>query len=128
MTEPYTFEDLSAIYYVELKHSALAEVPKDFYQRVAETRRQAVADLCAEREKDPDSIMCEGAQRRMVKTRRLAEDILRNRAWKVCRLGIQKGMGDDSRLPDLPPEEMVLLLQVAGNYADLRNAMKGVGE
>lgn len=126
--EPYTYEELSGIYCVELKHPTLCNVPTDFYQRVAETRRQAVAAWEAEHERDPDGLMCEGAQAQVKRIRRISEDILRNRAVKVCHLGIRKGMGDTDSIPELPPEEKVLLLQVAGNYKDMREAMKGATE
>ena len=82
----------------------------------------------AEHDRDPDGLMCEGAQAQVKRIRRISEDILRNRAVKVCHLGIRKGMGDTDSIPELPPEEKVLRLQVAGNYQDMREAMKGVSE
>ena len=96
--EPYTYEELSGIYCVEVKHPLLCNVPLDFYQRIAETRRQAVAAWEAEHERDPDGLMCEGAQAQVKRIRRISEDILRNRAVKVCHLGIRKGMGKDRNM------------------------------
>lgn len=128
MTERFTYDELSGIYAVELKSGPLSPVPKDLYQRIAETRRAAVEAWEEERAKDPDSAMCEGARIRVRQIRNLSECILRTRSQKVCLLGIRKGMGDDSRIPELPPEEEVLLLQVSGNYRDIREAMKGVSE
>ena len=121
---PYTFDELSQIYREEMRYHRLTEVPTDLYQRFAATRASFIAEYTRQREAQPDSAMMEGARVMVIKVRRLTDDILRQRSQKIVMMAV-KATFIESVIPDVPPEEKVLYLQVRGNVNDMRTSTEG---
>ena len=124
MTAVYTFEELSQLYREEMRYHRLTDAPSDLYQRLAATRAAFSAEYAHQRETDPESIMIEASRQMVQKVRRLSDDILRMRAQKIVMMAV-KAAFMESELPEMPPEDRVLYLQVRGNVSDVRRSMEG---
>ena len=124
MTAVYTFEELSQLYREEMRYHRLTDALSDLYQRLAATRAAFLAEYAHQRETDPESIMIEASRQMVQKVRRLSDDILRMRAQKIVMMAV-KAAFMESELPEMPPEDRVLYLQVRGNVSDVRRLMEG---
>lgn len=103
--DQFSMEDLSEIYRVEKKTGSLSSVRRDLYRAMASlliAQRGEYDRLLA---KDPDSIMCEGANQRRRQASRLSKEIVEIRMGKICKMALRGAMGADNSVDLLTDEE-----------------------
>ncbi len=103
--EPMTFDDLSELYRVEMKSSAITQVRKDLFRATADLLSRLRIDYDKQMSIDPESVMCEGANQRRKKAERLCKDIMHIRTQKICQMAIRGALGADNHVEMLTDEE-----------------------
>lgn len=103
--EPMTFDELSELYRVEMKSSAVSMARKDLFRAMANllTSLRQEYDRCVS--EDPESIMCEGAEARRKSAERLVKDVIRIRTQKICGMALRSATGSRNTLDGLTEEE-----------------------
>jgi len=127
-SESMSFEDLGAIYRVEKKSPTLSPVRKDMYPAMA----GLVMALRSEYEdclsKDPESIICEGANQRRKKAVSMSKEIAEMRMGKIASLALIGARGGQNILDHLTPEEReyyTLVLDVSRKHVELVDKLSG---
>lgn len=103
--EPMSFDELSELYRVEMKSSAITQVRKDLFRAMANLLTTLRLEYDRQMALDPESVMCEGADQRRKKAERLAKDIVHIRTQKICQMAIRGAMGGRNALEVLTDEE-----------------------
>ncbi len=103
--EPMSFDELSELYRVEMKSSAITQVRKDLFRAMANLLTTLRLEYDRQMALDPESVMCEGADQRRKKAERLAKDIVHIRTQKICQMAIRGAMGGRNALDVLTDEE-----------------------
>ena len=103
--EPMSFDELSELYRVEMKSSAITQVRKDLFRAIANLLTSLRLEYDRQMALDPESVMCEGAEQRRKKAERLAKDVVHIRTQKVCQMAIRGAMGGRNTLDTLTDEE-----------------------
>ncbi|MDN5357983.1 MAG: replication factor [Candidatus Methanomethylophilaceae archaeon] len=103
--KPMKFEDLSEVYREEKSKNLLSEVRGDLYPAMASLLASLKADYDRLLSKDPDSIMCEGANQRRKKASRLAREIVALRMQKISSMALRAAGGAQGATEILTPEE-----------------------
>ena len=103
--EPMSFDELSELYRVEMKSSAITQVRKDLFRAIANLLTSLRLEYDRQMALDPESVMCEGADQRRKKAERLAKDIVHIRTQKICQMAIRGAMGGRNALEVLTDEE-----------------------
>ncbi len=98
-------EDLTEIYRVENRTGSLSSVRRDLYQAMAAMQIALRDEYDRLLSKDPDSIMCEGANQRRRKAQRLSGEIVEIRMRKICQMALRGAMGADNTVDQLTAEE-----------------------
>jgi len=100
-----TFEDLTSLYRMEKKSTALAEARKDLYAAIS----RLLTDIQKEYEKqlvsDPDSIITDGLNERRKKMMDFSQRIVDLRMNKILILALRGAMGSENQLERLTAEE-----------------------
>lgn len=105
MLEPMTFDELSELYRVEMKSSAVSMVRKDLFRAMANLLTSLRQEYDRYVSEDPESIMCEGAEARRKSAERLVKDIIRIRTQKICGMALRSATGSRNTLDGLTDEE-----------------------
>lgn len=103
--EPMSFDELSELYRVEMKSSAITQVRKDLFRAIANLLTALRLEYDRQMALDPESVMCEGAEQRRKKAERLAKDVVHIRTQKICQMAIRGAMGGRNTLDTLTEEE-----------------------
>ena len=103
--EPMSFDELSELYRVEMKSSALTQVRKDLFRAMANLLTSLRLEYDRQMALDPESVMCEGAEQRRKKAERLAKDVVHIRTQKICQMAIRGAMGGRNTVDMLTEEE-----------------------
>lgn len=103
--EPMSFDELSELYRVEMKSSAITQVRKDLFRAMANLLTTLRLEYDRQMALGPESVMCEGADQRRKKAERLAKDIVHIRTQKICQMAIRGAMGGRNALEVLTDEE-----------------------
>lgn len=103
--EPMSFEELSELYRVEMKSSAVTQTRKDLFKAIANLLTSLRQDYDRQMALDPESIMCEGAEQRRKSAERLAKDVMRIRTQKICGMALRSATGSKNTLDNLTDEE-----------------------
>ncbi len=103
--EPMSFDELSELYRVEMKSSAITQVRKDLFRAIANLLTSLRLEYDRQMALDPESVMCEGAEQRRKKAERLAKDVVHIRTQKICQMAIRGAMGGRNTLDTLTDEE-----------------------
>ena len=103
--EPMSFDELSELYRVEMKSSAITQVRKDLFRAMANLLTSLRLEYDRQMALDPESVMCEGAEQRRKKAERLAKDVVHLRTQKICQMAIRGAMGGRNTVDMLTDEE-----------------------
>ena len=103
--EPMSFDELSELYRVEMKSSAITQVRKDLFRAMANLLTALRLEYDRQMALDPESVMCEGAEQRRKKAERLAKDVVHIRTQKICQMAIRGAMGGRNTVDMLTDEE-----------------------
>ena len=103
--EPMSFDELSELYRVEMKSSAITQVRKDLFRAMANLLTSLRLEYDRQMALDPESVMCEGAEQRRKKAERLAKDVVHIRTQKICQMAIRGAMGGRNTVDMLTEEE-----------------------
>ncbi len=103
--EPMSFDELSELYRVEMKSNAITHVRRDLFRAMTDLLTSLRLDYDRQMALDPDSVMCEGADQRRKKAKRLVKDVVHIRTQKICLMAIRGAMGGRNTLDVLTPEE-----------------------
>ena len=103
--EPMSFDELSELYRVEMKSSAITQVRKDLFRAMANLLTSLRLEYDRQMTLDPESVMCEGAEQRRKKAERLTKDIVHIRTQKICQMAIRGAMGGRNAIDMLTDEE-----------------------
>ena len=103
--EPMSFDELSELYRVEMKSSAITQVRKDLFRAMANLLTTLRLEYDRQMTLDPESVMCEGAEQRRKKAERLVKDIVHIRTQKICQMAIRGAMGGRNTVDMLTEEE-----------------------
>ncbi len=103
--EPMSFDELSELYRMEMKSSAITQVRRDLFRAMANLLISLRLDYDRQMALDPDSVMCEGADQRRKKAERLVKDVIHIRTQKICLMAIRGAMGGRNTLDVLTSEE-----------------------
>ena len=103
--EPMSFDELSELYRVEMKSSAITQVRKDLFRAMANLLTSLRLEYDRQMALDPESVMCEGAEQRRKKAERLAKDVVHLRTQKICQMAIRGAMGGRNAVDMLTDEE-----------------------
>ena len=106
--QPMTFDELSELSRMEMKVGGLVKVRPDLMRAMADLQNRLRDDYDRELRKDPESIMCEGANQRRKKADTLVKETLLLRSMKICQMAVRGAMGSDISLDDMCPEEKIL--------------------
>jgi DNA replication factor GINS len=127
-SEPMSFDDLGAIYRVEKKSPTLSAVRRDLYPAMA----GLVIDLRAEYEKhlskDPDSIICEGANQRRKKAVSMSREITELRMGKIAAVALIGARGGQNVLDHLTAEEREYydnILDISRKHVGIMDKLSG---
>ena len=110
--EPMSFDELSELYRVEMKSSAITQVRRDLFRAIANLLTSLRLEYDRQMALDPESVMCEGADQRRKKAERLAKDVVHIRTQKICQMAIRGAMGGRNSLEVLTDEEKAYYEQV----------------
>ena len=102
---PMTFDELSELYRMEMKSAALVPARRDLMQAMSALLGSLRREVDAQRARDPDSVMAEGADQRRKKAERLCKDVLDLRARKIAVMAIRGAEGGRNSMDALAPEE-----------------------
>lgn len=103
--EPMTYDDLSQLYRQEINSNSLTPVRKDLFKAVATlltSLRRNYEDLLA---KDPESIICDGANQSFKNAESYWKKIVNYRAKKICAMAIRVAYGGETPVDILAVEE-----------------------
>ena len=100
-----SFDELSELYRVEMKSSAITQVRKDLFRAMANLLVSLRHEYDRQMALDPESVMCEGADQRRKKAERLVKDVVHIRTQKICQMAIRGAMGGRNTLDALTEEE-----------------------
>lgn len=103
--EPMTYEDLSQLYRQEVASNSLTPVRRDLFKAVATlltSLRRNYEELLA---RDPESIICDGANQTFKNAESYWKRIVNYRAKKICAMAIRVAYGGDSPADILAVEE-----------------------
>jgi len=121
-------EDLAEIYRVERNSSSLTSIRRDLYPAMA----SAVIGLRDEYDrmlsKDPDSIMCEGANQRRKRATQLSKQIVEIRMKKICQMALRGAMGADNTVDVLTSEEKEYynaILKISKDHKSILDRLSG---
>lgn len=103
--DPMSFDELSELYRVEMKSSAITQVRKDLFRAMANLLVSLRHEYDRQMALDPESVMCEGADQRRKKAERLVKDVIHIRTQKICQMAIRGAMGGRNTLDALTDEE-----------------------
>ncbi len=103
--KPMKFEDLTEVYREEKSKNLLSDVRSDLYPAMSSLLVSLRAEYDRFLSKDPDSIMCEGANQRRKKANRLAREIVSLRMLKISSMALRAASGAQSVTDVLTPEE-----------------------
>lgn len=104
MTDPMTFDELSALYKDEMTGS-LAPAREDLYSAMGDLLTRLRGECEKQTAIDPDSLMCEAAKHRRKSAERLCKEITRIRATKVCNMAFLGALGSRNSLTKLTEVE-----------------------
>lgn len=103
--EPMTYEDLSQLQREENKGRSLTPCRPDLYKAMADLLTRIHQEYEREFARDPDSVMCEGANMRRKNAELLAKQVTKIRTVKICSKAVNGADGADVSLETLTPEE-----------------------
>jgi len=115
---PLSIEDLQEIYRIEKKCGALTAIRMDFYKVVEDLEKKVCAEYDRELQKNPESVICEGAKMRKKRCSQIKKDIIEMRMAKINKLALRKSVGADDSTDCMTDEERNYynrLLDVAGS-------------
>ncbi len=115
--QPMTFEELSEIYRVEKNGGSLSPVRQDLFKAIADLMNKLSEDYARELKKDPESIMCEGANEHRKKADRIVRDLIEFRNRKICLMAVRSASSSGISLEAMVPEEREF-------YAQLQDLMR----
>ncbi len=127
-SEPMTFEDLTSAYRVEKKSATLSDARRDLYKAMANLLTSASKEYEKQVGKDPDSIICEGANQRRKHIRQISTEIVELRMQKVSSLALRSAKGADVFVDKLTPEEKEYfneILESSKKHIDILNRLRG---
>ncbi|MBR6204952.1 MAG: hypothetical protein IKQ60_07945 [Candidatus Methanomethylophilaceae archaeon] len=110
--EHMTFDDLSALYRVEMNGSSISQVRRDLFKAMADLLTRLRGEYEKQLALDPDSVMCEGAEHRRKSAERLCKDIVRIRATKICNMAFLGALGSKNHTDMLTEEEKAYYYKV----------------
>ena len=110
--KPMKFEDLTEVYREEKSKNLLSDVRSDLYPAMSSLLVSLRAEYDRFLSKDPDSIMCEGANQRRKKANRLAREIVSLRMLKISSMALRAASGAQSVTDVLTPEEKAYYAEI----------------
>jgi len=110
--QPMTFDELTQIHREELKGKSLTPCRQDLYKAMADLLIWLRKEYDREIAKDPDSVMCEGANLRRKNAETLVKVISTVRAKKICSRAVNSADGGNEELSAFTPEEREYYAQV----------------
>lgn len=116
--EPMTFEELSELYRVEMKGGALSKTRPDLFKAMAELLNRLRDDYERELRKDPESLMCEGANSRRKKADTLVKEVISLRSMKISKMALRTVTGAGNALDALTPEEKDFYDRLSAIFAE----------
>lgn len=118
LADRMSVEDLAEIYRVEQNSKSLTSVRRDLYQAMATVLISLRDDYDRMLSKDPDSIMCEGANQRRKRAAQLSKQIVEIRMKKICQMALRGAMGADNTVDVLTAEEKDYYTAILKNSKD----------
>jgi DNA replication factor GINS len=116
--EPMTYEELSELYRVEMNSGALSRTRADLFKAMAELLNRLRGDYERELTKDPESLMCEGANTRRKKADLLVKEIINLRSKKICAMALRAVTGAGNSLDAMTEEEKDLYERLCSTLSD----------
>jgi len=116
--EPMTYEELSELYRVEMHSGALSKTRPDLFKAMAELLTRLRGDYERELSKDPESLMCEGANSRRKKADILVKEVINLRSKKICAMALRAVTGAGNSLDAMTEEEKDLYERLCSTLSD----------
>ena len=126
--QPMTFEELTQVHREEKKGKSLTPCRQDLYKAMADLLVRLRQEYDREVARDPDSIMCEGANLRRKNAETLVKVISTIRAKKICNRAVNSADGGNEELSAFTLEEREYYSQVvrlSEAQLDLVNRYRG---
>ncbi|AIZ57202.1 hypothetical protein Mpt1_c13400 [Candidatus Methanoplasma termitum] len=127
-SDSMSFEDLGAIYRVEKKSPTLSPIRKDLYPAMAGLIMTLKSEYEGCLSKDPDSIICEGANQRRKKAVSMSKEITEMRMGKIASLALIGARGGQNLLDHLTPEEReyyTMVLDISRKHVEIVDKLSG---